>query len=105
MRCPFHEDRNASASVNPDENVFRCHTCDIGGDSYVIVAWKEGISDFPGTVAFCESVFGGSYGAVSGGPDARRTRPNVLDEPSRGQVRGQRSILSNRRRRPTIGGP
>ncbi|MGR6999964.1 CHC2 zinc finger domain-containing protein [Yinghuangia aomiensis] len=54
LRCPFHGDRSASASVKPDEDLFKCHVCDVGGDSFTVVAWKEGINDFPDTVRFCE---------------------------------------------------
>ena len=32
MRCPFHDDSQASASVNYSEGRFRCHACDVGGD-------------------------------------------------------------------------
>jgi DNA primase len=34
MRCPFHEDRTPSASVNhdADEGGFRCHSCGRHGD-------------------------------------------------------------------------
>lgn len=31
-RCPFHEDRNPSASVHPVEGKFHCFSCDVTGD-------------------------------------------------------------------------
>ena len=30
--CPFHDDTNASASINTAKGRFRCHGCDVGGD-------------------------------------------------------------------------
>ncbi|HJU29650.1 MAG TPA: DUF3987 domain-containing protein, partial [Candidatus Binataceae bacterium] len=30
-KCPFHEDRRASLSVNSDSGLWFCHACDIGG--------------------------------------------------------------------------
>jgi DNA primase len=46
IKCPFHNDRRASASVNPDEGVFRCHACEIKGDAYAVVMQTESIA-FP----------------------------------------------------------
>ena len=31
-RCPFHEDKHASASVNLSTGGFRCHGCGVKGD-------------------------------------------------------------------------
>lgn len=31
-RCPFHNDKHASASVNLTTGAFRCHGCDAKGD-------------------------------------------------------------------------
>ena len=42
MRCPFHDDSRASASVNFKLNRFRCHGCDTGGDVIDIVVTEEG---------------------------------------------------------------
>lgn len=43
MRCPFHDDRNASASVNVEEGVFTCHACGTGGDSLSVIGLVEGV--------------------------------------------------------------
>lgn len=42
VRCVFHGDRRASASYNPDEGLFRCHVCDIGGDAFAVIMHQEG---------------------------------------------------------------
>lgn len=86
VKCAFHGDRHASASVNPDLGGFRCHTCDISGDAIKIVMEME-------QVGFLEAV--DKIHEITG--------DEVLDLPGRSQ-RGTRSplrpgrILRNRRR-------
>lgn len=36
-RCPFHDDRHPSMSVNPIKNVYHCHACGAGGDAFTFV--------------------------------------------------------------------
>lgn len=108
MKCPFHDDRSASASVNSDLNLFRCFACDaespLGAkgssvmDSFDVIAWQEGLTDFPSTKRHAENVYGGDYGTVpeeSQGQSRRR----VFGE-SRPK-RGQRDAFSSRLRRRT----
>lgn len=104
VKCPFHEDRSASASVNTGLNTFKCHTCDFGGDSFALVMWREGITDFGSAIEFCEGILGGSYGGIQQGGKGKRRRRSVLDEEVRAPVAGQRSILSSRRRRRPVAG-
>lgn len=59
MRCPFHDDRVASASVNVDEGLFYCHTCGVGGDAISLIRHAEG-ADFATAKRIYEEVFGGS---------------------------------------------
>lgn len=42
-RCPFHGDRDASASVNTDKQVFNCHAADCpkGNAVQVIMQWER----------------------------------------------------------------
>jgi DNA primase len=44
VKCVFHGDRHASASVNPDLSAYKCHTCEISGDVYKLVMEQEGIT-------------------------------------------------------------
>jgi hypothetical protein len=47
IHCPFHEDRSASGSVNPESGRFRCYAGCPGGDGYdLLVAYEEGVHDF-----------------------------------------------------------
>ena len=46
MRCPFHNDRSPSASVNTTIQRFKCYVCSVNEDAYGIVMWKGDASDF-----------------------------------------------------------
>jgi DNA primase len=47
--CPFHPEKTASFSVNPNENVFYCFGCQAQGDVFDFVMQKEQV-DFPTAV-------------------------------------------------------
>lgn len=44
LSCPFHDDRQASASVNLAEDRFKCHGCEISGDVLDVVMEVEGLT-------------------------------------------------------------
>lgn len=44
LRCPFHDDQTASASVNVDIGGFKCLACGVSGDVYKLLMEQEGIS-------------------------------------------------------------
>ena len=48
-RCPFHEERTPSFSVNPTEKLFYCFGCGKGGDLIAFVRETEGL-DFGAAV-------------------------------------------------------
>jgi DNA primase len=48
-RCPFHEERTPSFSVNPTEKLYYCFGCHKGGDLISFVQETEGL-DFAGAV-------------------------------------------------------
>jgi DNA primase len=48
-RCPFHEERTPSFSVNPVEKLFYCFGCGKGGDVITFVRETEGL-DFAGAI-------------------------------------------------------
>lgn len=106
IKCPFHDDRSASASVNQETNQFRCFACMItsplgnGGsthDSFDLIAWKEGCDDFPSTKLAAESILGERYGDVLSGAQGKSSR-RVFGERTRPK-RGQRNAFSSRVRR------
>lgn len=40
-RCPFHEDAEASLSINPAERLFNCFGCEAGGDAIRFLQLRE----------------------------------------------------------------
>ena len=42
--CPFHEDKNPSMSVSPTKKVFKCFSCNTGGDVVTFVSKIKNIS-------------------------------------------------------------
>ncbi len=49
-RCPFHEEENASFTVNPSKNLWNCFGCSKGGDVIELVKLLDGCT-FPEAVA------------------------------------------------------
>lgn len=54
MRCPYHKDRDASASVNATLSKFRCHGCGVHGDALDLIQHHEGV-DFKQAVTIADS--------------------------------------------------
>ncbi len=46
VRCPFHNDRRPSLTINPERQSWKCWVCDIGGDVFSFVMQRDGV-DFP----------------------------------------------------------
>lgn len=65
VKCAFHGERNASASVQPSENRFRCFACGISGDSFDIIQEQEGVS-FLEARKLAEQRYGFRYEEVRG---------------------------------------
>jgi len=59
MRCPFHDDSHASATVNTEENAFNCFGCGIKGDTYSIIMQEEGV-EFVEAIKIAERITGQS---------------------------------------------
>ncbi len=45
-RCPWHNDRRPSMTVNQERQTWKCWPCDIGGDVFSFVMRRDGV-DFP----------------------------------------------------------
>jgi len=52
--CPFHNEKNASFSVNRDKQFFHCFGCGVGGDVFSFIMRIENM-DFPETIKFLAS--------------------------------------------------
>lgn len=55
-RCPFHEERSPSFSVNADLNLYHCFGCGKGGDVVTFVRETEGL-DFVGAIEWLAERF------------------------------------------------
>ncbi|WP_083673211.1 CHC2 zinc finger domain-containing protein [Micromonospora sp. CB01531] len=69
VRCPLQdEDRTPSMSIDTDRELWNCHSCGKGGDSYALLMEKEGIN-YVGARALAASLHlaaGGAGGSDSG---------------------------------------
>lgn len=41
IKCPYHDDRTASASVSVSKGAFHCHACGVKGDAYSLIQAYE----------------------------------------------------------------
>ncbi len=78
-RCPFHEERTPSFSVNPTEKLYYCFGCGVGGDLFGFVQAKESL-DFAGAVEYLADRYGITleYEQMSPHGDAERRRRERL---------------------------
>jgi DNA primase len=78
-RCPFHEERTPSFSVNATEKLFYCFGCGKGGDLVSFVQETENL-DFAGAIEWLASRFGVElrYEETSPQWEARRERSKRL---------------------------
>jgi DNA primase catalytic core len=74
-RCPFHDERTPSFSVNPVDRLFYCFGCGKGGDMIAFVRETQGL-DFAGAIEWLADRFRIplEYEESSPAEDARRRR-------------------------------
>ncbi len=80
-RCPFHEERTASFSVNPSLGLYHCFGCHKGGDVISFVRETQGL-DFAGAIEWLSERFRVEleYEDVSPDQAAKRSRRIRLQE-------------------------
>jgi DNA primase len=80
-RCPFHEERTPSFSVNPHEKLFYCFGCGKGGDLVSFVQDVENL-DFAGAIEWLADRFGVrlEYDESTPGWEARQARGKRLHD-------------------------
>ena len=79
-RCPFHEERTPSFSLNADEKWFNCFGCGEKGDMIAFVQKKENL-DFVGAIEWLANRFGIQLEYDEGSPQAdaeRRRRERLI---------------------------
>ena len=95
MKCPFHSDRHASATVNTEVNAFSCFACSIKGDLYKIIMEQEGIG-FREAKSRAEEIVGTSDIAL---PKVNQLSRRISSQ--EGTIIGRRREVSSGSGRPT----
>src|SRR5690606_23659199 len=72
-RCPFHEERTASFSVNADRKLYHCFGCQVGGDCFKFVQETEG-TDFGGAIEYLAGRYGVTLEILDDDPKAAANR-------------------------------
>lgn len=75
IRCPFHDDEQASASINLDLNGFKCHGCGISGDALKIIKDQEDLPDRASAEQFAQEELGISHKDIREGSSSGRPVP------------------------------
>lgn len=68
LKCPVHDDKVASASVNRAKGLWHCHACGAGGDAISLVQARENL-DYREATAYLSGLLGRSVpesGALQG---------------------------------------
>src|SRR5882724_6564164 len=78
-RCPFHEERTPSFSINAVDKLYYCFGCGAKGDAITFVREKENL-DFAGAIEWLSDRFRVplEYEEISPEVDARRRRAERL---------------------------
>lgn len=66
IKCPFHDDRIASASVSLERGAFACHACGMKGDAIALIERNEN-TDFRGAIEWADKILDASL------PDVRKS--------------------------------
>ncbi|OEV28671.1 hypothetical protein AN220_00585 [Streptomyces nanshensis] len=95
VKCVFHDDSNASASVS--YTGYKCHSCPAHGSAVTLIAWKESI-DYSSAERRAKEILGPSYEEVPGRVNTRR---NFLSDESRTDKGGHRTFQARVRAKPS----
>ncbi len=75
-RCPWHNDRRPSMTVNQERQTWKCWPCDIGGDVFSFVMRRDGV-EFPTAVRTLAELAGIPIEQYTRGP---KTKPGDPDD-------------------------
>src|ERR1039458_4291872 len=75
-RCPFHEERTPSFSVQPSGKVYYCFGCQAAGDAFNFVMETEGL-EFVGAMEFLADRYGVTLELAQEDPRAADERRRV----------------------------
>ncbi|MEM9589413.1 MAG: DNA primase, partial [Planctomycetota bacterium] len=77
-RCPFHNDKRPSMTVNQSRQTWKCWVCDIGGDIFSYVMRREGL-DFPAALRLLADQAGIPIEEITRGKKTKPGDPNDRD--------------------------
>src|SRR5436190_5597364 len=80
-RCPFHDERTPSFSVDPGEKLYYCFGCQAGGDVFTFLQEKEGL-EFRESVEQLADRYGVELGMETTDPreaERRRERDRLYE--------------------------
>lgn len=97
VKCPFHDDSHASATVHGGKGIFNCFTCGANGDALKLIMDNEGV-DFGGAIRFIEEVLGCTTGSASG-----QRRGTYLSSGKRANKSGRRYVPPRKRTFGSLG--
>ena len=73
-RCPWHNDRRPSMTINQERQTWKCWPCDIGGDVFSFVMRRDGV-DFPTAIRTLAEVAGIPVQEFTRGPKPQPGSP------------------------------
>ncbi len=74
-RCPWHNDRRPSMTVNQERQTWKCWPCDIGGDVFSFVMRRDGV-EFPDAIRTLAELAGIPIEEYKRGPKPQPGSPN-----------------------------
>lgn len=106
VRCPFHDDREPSLSINTQDNIFNCFGCGTSGSVIRFVERMEQIASLPIAAARVWALSGHAEDTLprKDGEDTGRKPPQRPQERREGPLRGEPDPKADRRP-PAAGGP
>jgi len=75
--CPFHDDSHPSMSVHKKKQIFKCFSCDVGGDVFAFIQKREQCSFVDAVKILRERFAGGSVPLIMHTPVKVQSKPKL----------------------------
>ena len=75
--CPFHDDSHPSMSVHKGKQIFKCFSCDVGGDVFAFIQKREQCSFVDAVKILRERFAGGSVPLIMHTPVKLQSKPKL----------------------------
>ena len=80
--CPFHDDSHPSMSVHKGKQIFKCFSCDVGGDVFAFIQKREQCSFVDAVKILRERFAGGSVPLIMHTPVKVQSKPKPEPTPA-----------------------